>query len=92
MIMSIVNYPLHSGQRDDWDRAGRRDSSDDAGSSPPLLWHEIPIIMLQGFQDTAQEAGCLVTGGQTVIKISNANDYISYVTMTMIIKYDIMFM
>ena len=25
--------------------------------------------ILQGFQDTAQEAGCLVTGGQTVIKI-----------------------
>ena len=32
------------------------------------------LQMLQGFQDTAQEAGCLVTGGQTVIKISNAND------------------
>merc|ERR1719251_294239 len=26
----------------------------------------IPMIM-RGFQDTAQEAGCLVTGGQTVI-------------------------
>lgn len=24
-------------------------------------------LMMQGFQDTAQEAGCLVTGGQTVI-------------------------
>ena len=33
------------------------------------------ICLLQGFQDTAQEAGCLVTGGQTVIQIKNCQNY-----------------
>ena len=33
------------------------------------------FVFLQGFQDTAQEAGCLVTGGQTVIQIKNCQNY-----------------
>ena len=35
-----------------------------------LLNLEKKYHLLQGFQDTAQEAGCLVTGGQTVLIIT----------------------
>ena len=39
---------------------------------PFSVWEAGKLLqMLQGFQDTAQEAGCLVTGGQTVLTISN---------------------
>ena len=32
-----------------------------------VIMMKLMMMMMKGFQDTAREAGCLVTGGQTVV-------------------------